>query len=275
MPDLRLLAAAEARRWSAMHVDPSLKPAITAVARRLTAPVAKAAYKSIEAVTHVPWFVIAVIHEREASQNWNANIAQGDRFNRRSTHVPKNRGPFPTFEAAAVDALTNCAPFAAKWHDWSTGGTLLLLEEYNGLGYANKGRPSPYDWAASDQYVSGKFVRDGVYDPSAVDHQLGCAALLACMAELDHDVHFDGETAPTPAQPLIPAVPASIPAKPLILAVPAPKAPQVATVEPQGSPLVHSNASEGTPLAVPTAPPEAHHTSWFSLLAEALTHKKA
>jgi lysozyme family protein len=28
---------------------------------------------------------------------------------------------------------------------------------------------SPYVWAGTDQYQSGKYVRDGVYDPNVVD----------------------------------------------------------------------------------------------------------
>ena len=32
----------------------------------------------VSSKTHVPWGIIAVIHEREASQSWKANLAQGD-----------------------------------------------------------------------------------------------------------------------------------------------------------------------------------------------------
>jgi hypothetical protein len=32
-------------------------------------------------------------------------------------------------------------------------------------------------WAATDQYISGKYTSDGVYDPNVVDRQLGRAAL--------------------------------------------------------------------------------------------------
>jgi hypothetical protein len=104
--------------------------------------------------------------------------------------VPKGRGPFKSWEDAAVDALTNCAPFAARWRDWSIGGILTLLEQYNGLGYAARGVASPYVWAGTDQYVSGKYVRDGVYDPNVVDRQLGCADLLLAMMKLDSSIQF-------------------------------------------------------------------------------------
>ena len=113
------------------------------------------------------------------------SLAQGDAWNRVSTHVPKGRGPFKSFHEAAVDALVNCAPYAARWKDWSAGGALTINEMYNGLAYFRKGIPSPYSWAATDQQVRGKYVADGVYDPNAWDTQLGCAAMLMRMGEID------------------------------------------------------------------------------------------
>ncbi|WP_426527776.1 hypothetical protein [Bradyrhizobium sp. McL0615] len=65
--------------------------------------------------------------------------------------------------------------------DWSIGRTLAKLEQYNRLGYAARGRPSPYIWSGTDQDRSGKYVRDAVYDPNVVDRQLGCAGLLMAM----------------------------------------------------------------------------------------------
>jgi hypothetical protein len=35
-------------------------------------------------------------------------------------------------------------------------------------------------------------VRDGLYDPSKIDPQLGCAALLIALTELDPDISFAG-----------------------------------------------------------------------------------
>jgi lysozyme family protein len=39
-------------------------------------------------------------------------------------------------------------------------------------------------------YQSGKYIRDGVYDPNAVDSQPGCAGLLMAMMELDPSINF-------------------------------------------------------------------------------------
>jgi hypothetical protein len=105
-----------------------------------------------------------------------------------STHVPKGRGPFTSWEEAAIDALANCPPHAARWRDWSAGGALTLLESYNGLGYARHGLASPYLWAGTDQYSRGKYVADGRFDPQVIDLQPGCAALLRAMAELDASI---------------------------------------------------------------------------------------
>ena len=192
MIDLVKLKAANVARWTAMHVEPALGATFDRVAARLIAPTAKARYEIVTAQTGVPWFVVAVIHEREASQSWAANLAQGDPWNAVSVHVPKGQGPFASWESAAVNALERCPPYAAHWTDWSIGGALTLLEEYNGLGYAQRGVPSPYLWAGTDQYTAGKYIADGHYDPHAIDHQLGCAALLAHMTLVDKSITLGG-----------------------------------------------------------------------------------
>jgi lysozyme family protein len=196
MTDIVALKAANARRWQLAKTARNC----SSVAGRLIA--AKPRYQTVEAKTGVPWFVIAVIHERESGQNWSASLAQGDPWNRVSVHVPAGRGPFSCWEDAAVDALTECAPHAAQNGDWSAGGALTILEQFNGLGYAARGVPSPYLWAGTDQYKSGKYVRDGVYDASVVDTQLGCAGLLLAMMALDPSVGFDGNSPPILVSPV-------------------------------------------------------------------------
>ena len=119
MTNIPHLIAANAARWEKCHIPPSRLHEVEAVASRLVAPAAKARYQAIEAITKVPWWAIAVIHEREASQSWHANIAQGDPWNEVSRHVPRGRGPFKSFEDAAVDALVKCAPHAGRWNDWT------------------------------------------------------------------------------------------------------------------------------------------------------------
>jgi len=184
--DIAKLKAANLVRWNACHILPEWARVLDTIAHRLVN--AKGRYQTVEAVTKVPWSVIAVIHQREASQSWAANLANGDPWNKPTIHVPAHRGPFSSWEAAAIDALEHCHPHAAMWGDWTIGGALTLLEEYNGLGYAMMSRPSPYIWSTTDQYHSGKYIADGHYDPHAVDHQTGCAALLLRMSLIDDSI---------------------------------------------------------------------------------------
>jgi lysozyme family protein len=190
MTNLIALKRANANCWA--HAKPTRN--FAGVAARLVAAPAKARYQTVEKLTGVPWHFIAVVHEREASQNWNTQLGQGDPLDRVSVHVPAGRGPFKTWEDSAVDALVHCTPYAARNQDWTVGGTLTMLEEYNGLGYAARRVPSPYVWSGTDQYRSGKYIRDGVYDPNAVDSQFGCAGLLLAMMALDPTITFDEKT---------------------------------------------------------------------------------
>jgi lysozyme family protein len=205
MTNIVLLKARNAQRWGEMHMKADRIGAFDATARRLCAPDAKARYQAISnAVWQTPdrWAFVAVVHEREASgpPHWDKQLGQGDPLAHASIHDPRGRGPFLThpgdvpgndaFHRGATDALTSCGPYAAKWTDWSIGGVLTLLEEYNGLGYAAMGVPSAYVWSGTDQYVSGKYVADHVYRAGAVDVQEGCAPILSRMMAVDPSIQF-------------------------------------------------------------------------------------
>jgi lysozyme family protein len=202
MPSIAALIKRNAARWENMHLKASRIRAFDATAKRLAAPDAKPRYLAIAEKTNVPWWVIAVIHEREASgpPHWDKQLAQGDPLKAVSRHDPAGRGPFldhpndpplhDAFFRGALDALIDCAPHAARWKDWTAGGTLTLLEEYNGLGYAARGVPSAYVWSGTDQYVSGKYVADHVYRGNVVDVQEGCAPIIARMMTLDPSIAF-------------------------------------------------------------------------------------
>lgn len=199
MVDIGALTAANTKRWSnaVLTRGPEFdKPARKAVAN-------KDRYLAIARRSGMPdiaWVFIAVSHYRESSQDFSKSLAQGDPWNKVSTHVPAGRGPFQSFEDAAVDALVKCAPYAARLKDWSIGGMLTNLERYNGIGYASRGIPSPYIWSGTNQYKSGKYVADGVFDPNTVDKQLGCAGLIMTMMQLDPSIKFDGSMAAPPAE---------------------------------------------------------------------------
>jgi lysozyme family protein len=188
-------------RWG--KAKPTRVSVASSVAKRLVA--SKARYQTVEAKTGVPWSVIAVIHEREASQDWNTHLGQGDPLDKVTTHVPAGRGPFfgpDAWERGAIDALVDCAPFLARKKNWNTPGDVLTnLEAYNGLRYANEDRPSPYVWSGTSIYdpptgPGGKVQRDhGPIDP-VVDKQLGCAAMLMAMVALDPSIKLGGGPSP-------------------------------------------------------------------------------
>jgi lysozyme family protein len=101
MTDLNALKVANAKRFALAKITRDASSA----ASRLVA--AKQRYITVSLKTGVPWFVIAVIHERESSQSWFASLAQGDPWNKVSVHVPAGRGPFQSWEEAAIDALVD------------------------------------------------------------------------------------------------------------------------------------------------------------------------
>jgi hypothetical protein len=47
---------------------------------------------------------------------------------------------------------------------------------------------SPYLWAGTQHYVRGKYDRDGHWNATMVDPQLGCAILLRAMMEVDGSI---------------------------------------------------------------------------------------
>src|SRR5262245_23581761 len=164
---------------------------VAATAKRLVA--AKARYQGVEAKTGVPWWMIAAIHEREASQDWNTQLAQGDPLNQVSTHVPAGMGPFKTWEEGAIAALKH--DDLTEVTDWRLEKALFQQEKYNGVGYYNKGIPSPYVWAGTSVQKPGKWIRDHVWDDTYMDKQLGCAAMLKGMMDIDPSIKLTRESA--------------------------------------------------------------------------------
>jgi len=183
------LKAKNAKRWA----DSKVTKYYPSIVKKILAN--KARYKAVEVKTGVPWPVVAAIHVREADMNFNTQLAQGDPLSRKSTHVPKGQGPYTgpqAWENAAVRALKDEG--GPSWKDWTSGGWTTFLEKYNGLGYYKMGKPSPYVWAGTNQYTSGKYVADGQYSASAIDTQPGCATLIGQLATQDKTINPDDLT---------------------------------------------------------------------------------
>jgi len=193
-------------------VNPERQDAVNNIIARIRPNQAR--YQSVAGPLGIPWFFVAVIHNMECSLNFNCQLHNGDPLTARTVHVPAGRPPGQppfTWEQSATDALT-IEGFANK-PDWTLPAILYRLEAYNGFGYRNH-TPSintPYLWSFSNQYTSGKFVADGVFNPNAVSDQCGAAVILFQMQK-NGVVNFAGARAAaagaTPAGAAAPASPA-------------------------------------------------------------------
>jgi lysozyme family protein len=189
-------------RWAKCEILPSRLKEVMTACERLVAATAKVRYQAVEAATGVLWQNVAVIAMRESDANFKCQLGQGDPLNEVSRHVPKGMGPYldhpsdgPGHDAwhrCAVDTLQNTPPYAARWRVWTIGGSLCLFIQYNGEGYwlYHGHEPSPYDWGGTNQEVRGKYTSDGSFSASLWDTQLGCAALLKGMMQLDPSIKF-------------------------------------------------------------------------------------
>lgn len=131
-------------------------------------------YEVVQKVTGVPWYLIAAIHYREASLDFSTCLHNGDKLPGPTHNVPAGRGPFSTWEEAAVDAL--------KMEDlpnaWTELTCLSFSERFNGLGYRRKGCLSPYVWAGTSHYKGGLYVSDGKFDSNKFDKRIGVACII-------------------------------------------------------------------------------------------------
>lgn len=179
-----------AKEWDGMVTRPSRIHEFETIAGKILHN--KGRYQAIEHTTGVPWYLVAVLHERESDGNFDTYLGNGQSIRHVTTIVPKGRGPFPTFEAGAVDALRLDGLTSIR--DWTLEKVLYQAEIFNGGGYDSKGLPSPYLWGGSSVQRAGKYTSDHVFDPNVWDTQPGCAPMLATLAKMDPTVRFARET---------------------------------------------------------------------------------
>ncbi len=181
-----------AQQWDAMEIKPERRSELERTARRCLA--GKPTYRVIEEATGVPWFLVALLHLRESDCDFHTYLGNGQSLNRRTTIVPKGRGPFQgpnAFVDGAIDALK--LDGLAGVQDWRLEKLLWHAESYNGLGYEHRGLPSPYIWGGSSIQQRGKFVSDGVFSRWRWDSQPGVAPVLRIMMELDPSIKLERE----------------------------------------------------------------------------------
>lgn len=141
-------------------------------------------YLYVSNQTGVPAVVVGILHCMEGNCNFKKGLHNGEPWNKETTLVPKGVGPFSSWEKSAVDALLmkkNNFPKDNKWDINSVGN---FFERYNGMGYANKNKNSPYLWSMSNHGVGvGKYTSDGNYNENAVSNQCGSMVILSFIGE--------------------------------------------------------------------------------------------
>lgn len=177
--------AGYANLWSSVAIK-NVKGA-DKFARKIIA--AEPKYRAVEKATGVPWYFIGLLHMRESSNNFAGVLHNGEHIigtGRKTTLVPKGRGPFASWEEAAIDALK--LKGLDKIKSWDVSRIGYEAERFNGFGYTKKGINSPYLWAGSGHQQSGKYVRDGVFSQTATDTQMGVMTVLKRLCELRPDI---------------------------------------------------------------------------------------
>jgi lysozyme family protein len=162
------------------------------VSKKLMKFVTDGRYKEVSDKLGIPQVFIATSFEREASSDFRLSPAQGDRWDRVSVHVPRGRGPFPSWTAAAIDSYTLDKLDRVGKENWTWARFCYEGELFNGFGYRAHGVHTPYLWAGSNNYTSGKFVADGRFDPNHVDTQLGIVPVARAMAQMDATLDLPG-----------------------------------------------------------------------------------
>lgn len=198
--------------WNGMTINSDKSAASRSAAENIAA--GKPRYANIEKQTGVPWFFIGLVHLREGSLNFGTYLGNGQSLKQITTIVPKGRGPFPSFEVGALDALAMMHFTGIK--DWGIERIAYCLEGFNGYGYRSHGVNSPYLWAGTNRYVKGKYVSDGVFDANVVDKQIGTMAVLKQLCAIDADVNarINGAAILPPPSPDIPKPVTPVPVPP-------------------------------------------------------------
>jgi|GEM_PF-5937464 len=150
-------------------------------------------YQKVSTRAGVPAKLIAAINWRESgnkADKFNTHLHNGEPLGKRTTIHPKGI-LFNNWENAAVDALKKEKNKVAseglniESNTKETWKLTAFAEYYNGLGYFEKKKNSPYIFAGTNLYTRGKYVQDGKYDRNAIDYQPGIYSLLMVAQQIE------------------------------------------------------------------------------------------
>lgn len=169
--------------------DAGTEKRVTAAANRVLAQ--KSLYLELERLRGIPWVMTGLIHSLECNNNPRGVLHNGELIvgtSKKTTIVPRGRGPFKTWIAAALDAVDSEAIW--KVPNWSVGNILKQCERFNGTGVLryHHSENTAYLWACTNiNDGTGKYVSDGVWSETAnANTQEGCAAILKYLEDHGH-----------------------------------------------------------------------------------------
>jgi lysozyme family protein len=186
-----------AQLLSIMTVRPEKKEIVDHIAVKLLS--LKTRWEPISAINGVPIVLMATSFEREAASNFAKNPAQGWSWRTQSSIIPHN-GPFPTWQAAALEAYHLNGLDKVGRDNWTWELVCFYGEMFNGFGYRDfHARHTPYLWAMTNIQTRGKYIEDGKFDESHFDEQIGIIPVARRMVEIDPTVALPAVAIPTPA----------------------------------------------------------------------------
>lgn len=143
-------------------------------------------YRAVEAATGVPAEWIAAVHYRESSCDFRGVLHNGQHIigtGQKTTIAPTNRGPFSSWEEAAIDALT-IQGLVNTGIDWTDDAMWCFQwERFNGDGYFLHGLRTPYVLAGTSLQQPGLYDSDGHINPGETDPRLGCWPIVLAMRQ--------------------------------------------------------------------------------------------
>jgi lysozyme family protein len=190
MPTFEATQKGYAKLWGSIKVKPGKDDTNATYYAKLIIK-GEAQYQQVAAAMGMPWYFIGALHMRESGCDFKGVLHNGEKIvgtQRKTKLVPKGRGPFKTWAAAAIDAL---GMRNLRGITWSPARQAFESEGFNGWGYTGKGVNSPYCWAGSNHEQLGKYVADHVWDKNFDDPQIGTMTVIKRLSEMRPDVAAD------------------------------------------------------------------------------------
>ena len=171
-------------KWKGMEIDQPRKSEFESVKNHFLK--FKNRYDFVSSICGVPSSLICALHYRESSLSFLGVLHNGEKIlgkGRKTSLVPKGRGPFNTWEESAIDALMLKKSIMPSV--WTFESMMEFAERFNGLGYRSKvgdsGKieNSPYICAGTNFHdETSKYTSDGKYSKTAKEEQLGVGGIL-------------------------------------------------------------------------------------------------